>query len=41
MEHGEGFHHMNFLVDDVDETAEILAKEGSPTLQDGRLESPE
>ena len=41
MEHGEGLHHMNFVVDDVDETAEILAKEGFPTLQSGRVGSPE
>ncbi len=41
MEHGEGLHHMNFLVDDVDKTAEILAKEGFPTLQSGRVWSPE
>lgn len=35
-EHGEGLHHLNFLVDDVDETAEILAKEGFPSLQSGK-----
>jgi hypothetical protein len=27
-EHGEGLHHLNFLVDDVDETASILAEQG-------------
>jgi len=36
IEHGEGLHHLNFLVDDVDETAEILAKQGFPSLQSGR-----
>ena len=41
MEHGEGLHHVNFLVDDVDETAEMLAEEGSPTLQSGRTGLPE
>jgi len=35
MEHGEGLHHLNFLVDNVDETTEILAKEGFPCLQSG------
>ena len=37
MEHGEGLHHLNFLVDDVDGTAEILAKEGFPSLQSGHF----
>jgi methylmalonyl-CoA/ethylmalonyl-CoA epimerase len=32
-EHGEGLHHMNFLVDDVDAAAEILTKEGFLSLQ--------
>lgn len=35
MEHGEGLHHLQFLVDNVDETAEILVKEGFPSLQSG------
>ena len=35
MEHGEGLHHLNFLVDNVDETTEILAKEGFPSIQSG------
>jgi catechol 2,3-dioxygenase-like lactoylglutathione lyase family enzyme len=38
MEHGEGLHHLNFLVDnveDVDRTAEILANQGFPSLQSG------
>ncbi len=40
MEHGEGLHHLSFLVDsadDVDRTAEILANEGFPSLQSGRF----
>ena len=37
MEHGEGLNHLNFLVDDVDATAEILAKEGFPSIQSGRF----
>ena len=36
-EHGEGLHHMNFLVDDVDEACEILAQEGFPSLQSGKF----
>lgn len=36
-EQGEGLHHLNFMVDDVDETAEILAKEGFPSIQSGRF----
>jgi len=36
-EHGEGLHHMNFLVDDVDETAEILIKQGFPSLKSERF----
>ncbi len=41
MEHGEGLHHLNFLVDDVDEAAEILAKEGFPSLQSGHFGTSE
>jgi len=41
IEHGEGLHHLNFLVDDVDETAEILAEEGFPSLQSGHIGSSE
>ena len=33
VEHGEGLHHLNFLVGDMDETAEILIKEGFPCFQ--------
>ena len=40
-EHGEGLHHMKFLVDDVDKVTETLAKEGFPSLQSGRFGSPE
>lgn len=40
-EHGEGLHHLSFEVDDVDKTAEILAKEGFPSLQSARVGSPE
>ncbi len=36
-EQGEGLHHLNFMVDDMDETAEILAKEGFPSIQSGRF----
>ena len=37
MEHEEGLHHLNFLVDNADETTEILAREGFPCLQIGRF----
>ena len=37
MEHGEGLHHLQFLVDNVDEATEILAKEGFPCLQSGHF----
>jgi hypothetical protein len=40
-EHGEGLHHMNFLVDDVDEAAEVLAIEGFTSIQSGRFEPRE
>ncbi len=36
-EHGEGLHHLNFLVDDVDAVAEILAEDGFPSIQSGRF----
>jgi len=35
-EHGEGLQHMNFAVDDQDATAEILAKQGFPSIRSGR-----
>ena len=31
-EHGEGLHHLQFLVDDIAETTRIMNKEGFPTL---------
>lgn len=40
-EHGEGLHHINFFVDDVDKTSEILVKQGFPSLQSGRHGPPE
>jgi catechol 2,3-dioxygenase-like lactoylglutathione lyase family enzyme len=39
--HGEGLHHMNFLVDDVDQTVAALAEIGVPTMQSGRFGPPE
>lgn len=36
-EHGEGLHHLKFLVEDVDKTAAILAEEGFPSIQSGRF----
>lgn len=36
-QHGEGLHHLNFLVDDVEETAAILEREGFPSLQSGKF----
>jgi catechol 2,3-dioxygenase-like lactoylglutathione lyase family enzyme len=40
-EHGEGLHHLNFLVDDVDQVAVTLEREGFPSLQSARFGSPE
>jgi catechol 2,3-dioxygenase-like lactoylglutathione lyase family enzyme len=40
-QHGEGLHHMNFLVDDVDKAVAILDKEGFPSMQSGRFGPPE
>ena len=37
VERGEGLHHMNFLVDDVDEAKRILVEEGFPSLQSGKF----
>jgi catechol 2,3-dioxygenase-like lactoylglutathione lyase family enzyme len=34
-EHGEGLHHLNFFVDDVDQVAGILTNEGFVSLQSG------
>jgi catechol 2,3-dioxygenase-like lactoylglutathione lyase family enzyme len=36
-EHGEGLHHMNFLVDDVDEAVRVLADQGFESLQGGKF----
>ncbi|MFC1950151.1 VOC family protein [Chloroflexota bacterium] len=41
-EHGEGLHHMNFLVDsadEVDNVTEVMAKEGFPCLQSAQFGS--
>lgn len=35
-ERGEGMHHISFFVDNADETAEELVKEGFPSLESGR-----
>ena len=40
-EHGEGLHHMNFLVEDVEETERNLAEEGFRCIQSGRFGPPE
>ena len=41
-EHGEGLHHVQFVADDLDETARILTEEyGFPSLQSGRCGPPE
>lgn len=35
--HGEGLYHLRFLVDDIDETTQIMNSEGFPTLMSGGL----
>jgi hypothetical protein len=35
--HGEGLHHLRFLVDDVNKTTQIMNKGGFPTLMSGGL----
>ena len=40
MEHGEGLHHMNFLVDGLDEITKILVKESFPNLESGHWGPP-
>ena len=40
-DHGEGLNHINFLVDDVDETAKILIEQGFSSIQSGRHGPPE
>jgi len=37
MERGEGLHHLQFLVEDVDETVEALARDGFPCIQRARF----
>ncbi len=39
-EHCEGLHHINFLVDDVDETVAELARIGFPSMQGGKFGPP-
>jgi catechol 2,3-dioxygenase-like lactoylglutathione lyase family enzyme len=39
-EHGEGIHHMNFLVDDLDEVSAVLTNEGFPLIQSGKVGPP-
>jgi methylmalonyl-CoA/ethylmalonyl-CoA epimerase len=41
LEHGEGLHHMNFLVDDVDKTAAMLTEQGFPSIQNAYYGSGE
>jgi len=36
-EYGERLHHLNFLVDDVDQAVAALAEEGFPSLQSGKF----
>jgi catechol 2,3-dioxygenase-like lactoylglutathione lyase family enzyme len=36
-EHGGGLHHLQFLVKDLDETTELMNKQGFPTLMSGRV----
>lgn len=36
-EYGEGPHHLRFTTDNVDETTQIMAKEGFPLLMSGRI----
>ena len=41
LKHGEGLHHINFLVDDVDETTAMLTEQGFPRIQGAHYGSPE
>jgi len=41
LEHGEGLHHINFLVDDVDEMAAKLTEAGFPSIQGAHYGSSE
>jgi catechol 2,3-dioxygenase-like lactoylglutathione lyase family enzyme len=40
-EHGEGPHHLSFLVDDIDGVSAALANDGFPCIQSGRFAAPE
>jgi len=35
-EYGEGLHHLNFLVEDIDKTSSLLAAQGFPSILSGR-----
>lgn len=37
--HGEGLHHLQLSVDDVEETVGVLSAQGFPSLQSGRISS--
>jgi catechol 2,3-dioxygenase-like lactoylglutathione lyase family enzyme len=36
-EHGEGLHHLQFQVSNLDETTKLMSKEGFPVLMGGRV----
>ena len=40
-EHGEGIHHLKFMVDNIEETASTLAQMGFHSLQGGRIGEPD
>lgn len=40
-EHGEGLHHMNFLVEDLEKASEIFRQQGFPGLQSAHRGAPE
>jgi 4-hydroxyphenylpyruvate dioxygenase-like putative hemolysin len=40
-EHGEGLHHLNFLVDDIDGVSAAFAGDGFPCIQSGKFTAPE
>jgi len=37
LEHGEGLHHVQFIVDNADETTQIMSEEGFSVLQSGHV----
>jgi methylmalonyl-CoA/ethylmalonyl-CoA epimerase len=39
-EHGEGLHHMNFSVDDMDEVSAVLTNQGFPCIASGKFVAP-